>query len=242
MVKFRFGKLLIPAALAAFGLAGTAQAQRDMRTIPANTVIRAELEKGLSSRSARVGDQVVARLDEEDRSGFPEGTRFEGKVTDVRRASRKEPGMIGARFTRALLPGGQAMAVQGTLSGLDEDDYRRTRSGRLESRGSSGKFDTKWVGYGAAGGAILSTIFGGGLLKGGLIGALGGAAYAYLKKDKQRNGGRYSDVQLKPGAEFGLRLNNRVAFHDSNRYRYTSTEEDEPGRNDRERDRDDRDR
>src|SRR5690606_35021591 len=112
-----------------------------------------------------------------DRSGFPRGTRFEGVVTEVARAGKNEPGVLDVEFRRAILPDGRAMAISGELAGLGDDDVRRRSDGRLESRHSSRKekFDAKWVGYGAAGGAVLSTIFGGGFLKGALLGGLGGA-------------------------------------------------------------------
>ena len=127
--------------------------------------------------------------------------------------------MIDVQCRRAVLPGGSAVAFSGDLSSLDDKDVKRTSSGRLESKHSGGKFETKWVGYGAAGGAVLATIFGGKFLNGALLGALGGAAYSYLNKNKSH---KYSDVELSRGTDFGIRVNNRVAFADSARYRSRS--------------------
>ena len=79
------------------------------------------------------------------------------------------------------------------------------------------KFDWKWVGYGAGGGAVLGTIFGGNLLRGALLGGLGGAVYSYLNRDKNRE---FKDVELSRGTEFGIRLDNRVAFADRTDYEY----------------------
>jgi hypothetical protein len=209
-----------------------------MRTIPQDTIVRLELSESLSSKTARKGDQFTARLHERDRSGFPEGTRFDGLVVDAEKATKSKPGVLGVKVQRAILPGGTLVAFNGTLANLSDEDIRRTGSGRLESRGKSskGKLNTTWIGYGAAGGAVLGTIFGGtgDLLKGALIGALGGAAYSYLNKDKNKSRG-YSDVELSRGTEFGVRVHHQVAFRDQDRYRYAQYDPDRD--NDFERDR-----
>lgn len=252
--------MLAPALAAAVGMVGAAQAAprrvthgavrpavaANQRVVPADTVVRVELEEGLSSRTARVGQTFMATLDQEDRSGFPEGTRFEGTVAQVTHATKEQPATLDVKFRRAFLPGGSPIAISGGLASLDEKDVSRTSSGRLASRSRKGKFEAKWVGYGAAGGAVLSTILGGSFLKGALIGAAGGAAYSYLKKEKGRKHRR--EVELDAGTDFGIRLANRVAFNDSTRYHYlTSTEirdrdERDQDIRDRDRERDRRDR
>lgn len=221
----RFGRMTIPAVVASFGLAtaSPAAAQRDYRTVPAETVVRAELDDTLSTRTARPGQRFAARLAENDRSGFPEGTRFQGVVTESHRPTKDRPGILNVRVQRAYLPDGTMVPVDGRLASLDEDDVRRS-GGRIESR-KRGKFDTKWVGYGAAGGAVLGEVLGDNLLKGALLGALGGAAYAYLNKDKSDKGGRYSDVELSRGTDFGILLNNRCSFRDNGSYRYVRVDE-----------------
>jgi hypothetical protein len=246
MTRGIYAKTVAPvllAALTAFN-AGPAAAQRGDRTVPANTVVRVELEDRLSSATARRGERFMARLDPDDRSGFPRGTQFEGVVTEASRASKEEPGVLDVEIRRAIFPDGRAVAISGELAGLGEDDVRRRSDGRLESKHTSKKkkFDTKWVGYGAAGGAVLSTIFGGGFLKGALLGALGGAIYGYVSKDKGRRD--YHEVELASGTEFGIRLADRVAFNDDGRYRDAYYEETDRDRDlDREIDRDrDRDR
>jgi len=158
-------------------------------------------------------------LSDEDRSGFPLGTRFQGVVTEVKRHSKDQPGVLAWDVRNAYLPDGQRVSVVGSLASLAEDDVRRTEDGRLESRKSGGKKpDWKWAGYGAAGGAVLSQVFGGNLLKGLLIGGAGGAIYSYLN---QKGGkGSFREVELPRGTEFGMRLDNRVAFNDRSGYRY----------------------
>lgn len=218
-------------ALLGVSAAGPAVAQRNKMTIPANTVVRVKLDTAVDSRKARLDDRVIAVLSEEDRSQFPEGTQFEGRITEAKRATKSEPGIVAMEFTRALLPGGGAVAIDGHLASLGDEDAKRMSDGRLEARkkaragssGGGGKFDLKWVGYGAGAGAVLGTILGGATLKGALLGGLGGAVYGYLNKG---NGGgadnKNVDVQLKEGTEFGIRMDSPVAFTDNGRYRFQS--------------------
>lgn len=192
--------------------AGAVPAAAQMRVrMSQDTLVRAELGDRISSRDARVGDRVMARVDDRDRSDFPPGTRFDGRVTEVIRARRGQPATIDMAFDRATLPNGRDLAIRGELASLADDDVRTTADGRLESRRRSGRdsFEWKWVGYGAGGGAVLGQVFGGAPLKGGIIGALGGAIYSYLNKDEDRD---YRDLTLTPGTEFGIRLAQPVEF------------------------------
>lgn len=235
------------AALAAVGLAGAANAApaTQVRYVPSNTVVRARLEDDLSTKTARVGDHFSAKLGNKDYSGLPEGTRFQGVVTDVERPDKKHPGVLDVKIQKAVLPNGTVVPMTGTLASLDDKDVERGSDGRLESRHAKkgGKFETKWVGYGAAGGAVLSTVFGGNFLKGALLGAAGGAVYSYLNKGKGGHG-KYRDVELSSGTKFGIRLNNQLAFRTNPSYHYAVYERDRDDRdNDRDRDKDrDRDR
>jgi hypothetical protein len=221
----------LPVLLGLLGVSSPQAAAQDRGVVPADTVIRARLDERVSSRDARVGERFTASLAPEDRSGFPEGTRFEGTVTEVERASEDEPGVLNMRFRTAVLPDGRRVSIDGRLASLSEEDVRRTSDGRLESRrrgGSGGKFDAKWVGYGAGAGAVLATIFGGGFLKGALLGGLGGAIYGYLNRDKEGGrGDRFKEVNLASGTEFGIRLQDRVAFAPRDTYRYTRRDDRE---------------
>jgi len=216
----------MPAILGALALLGTHEASAQSRrvTVPENTVVRVRLDDKLSSRTAMRGDRFTATLADEDRSGLPSGTRFEGVLSEVRRSTREEPGVLDMDFRRVILADGASMPVVGTLASLADDDVRRSSDGRLEARrndSSGGKMQTKWVGYGAGAGAVLATVFGGGFLKGALLGGLGGAVYGYLNKDKDRGGRNFSEVDLAQGQEFGIRLNQQIAFADNGRYRFT---------------------
>lgn len=189
-------------------------------TVPVDTIIQARLEDDLSSRTAREGDRFTATLSTDDRSRFPIGTKFEGRITDVRRAEKDEPGVIDVAFERAILPDGTDVAISGGLASLEQDQVVRGEDGRLTAsrKADAKKFDWKWVGIGAGGGAVLGTVLGGATFRGALLGGLGGAIYSYLNKGK---GSRdYRDVELSSGTQFGIRLNERVAFSERDSYRY----------------------
>jgi hypothetical protein len=201
-------------------------AQRAQVIVPAETVVRLELADRVNSRDALRGDRVVATLGEGDRSGFPIGTRFEGVITEVRKASDDRPAVLGMEFRRAVLPDGASVSLHGNLVSLSEDDVRRDADGRLRTRHSDGKFDWKWVGIGAGGGAVLGQIFGDDFLKGAILGGIGGAIYGYLNRDRDR-GERYRDMTLEPGTEFGVRLAQEVGFDARSTYRYSRRGDDE---------------
>src|SRR5207244_2782916 len=141
----------LPLLLALLGLAGSrdAAAQRQKVGIPVDTVVRVKLDERVSSRTAQVADRISATVVDEDRSGFPEGTRLKGTVTEVQKSTEDRPGVVDMRFRSATLPDGTNVQIDGRLASLAQEDTRRTREGRTLSRShGGGKFDPKWVGYG----------------------------------------------------------------------------------------------
>lgn len=200
-------------------------AQARSTIIPSDTVLRLELAETIGTESTNRGQRVTATLDPDDRSGIPVGTRFEGVVTEVRRATDDRPALLDMEFRRAILPDGTSARIRADLASLSEDDIRQTDEGRLESRRRGNSFDWKWIGYGAAGGAVLGQILGDDFLKGSLLGGLGGAIYGYLNRDRDEH---YREIRLDRGTEFGIRLNQDLAFEPSSRYRFASRER--PGR------------
>jgi hypothetical protein len=200
-------------------------------SLPQGTVLKAELNDRLSSTSNRPGDRFTANI-ENDGTGLPSGTQVIGQVTDVRRSDDNHPGVVDVDFRTLKLPNGRTYPIDGQLTSLDSDSVRRTSSGRLEARGGSSRNKAQFLGYGAGAGAIISALTGGSLLKGALFGAIAGFAYDQLNKDKRDNG-HYSEVNLKPGTEFGVALqrDTTIALADNaygnsydNRYRNGSAE------------------
>lgn len=202
----RTGRALAAAWLGLFLTCAAADALQAQETVPGGTVIKVRLLDDLSSADARVGDRVRVRVAEDDRSGLPPGTVLVGRVTQVQKASRSQPGMIDVDFRVAELRN-RWVPISGDPYSLGDRDVRETASGRLEAKGRRNE-RTKFIGYGAAGGVLLGKLLGTSTLEGVLLGA--GAGYLYEKS--RRNKSKYRDVSLDAGSEFGVRLNRRVAL------------------------------
>jgi hypothetical protein len=214
MLENRRARALAWSSMLVFSLSGAAQAQRsgDRRqvSLPEGTVLRAELNDRLSSTDSRSGDRFTATIrSDRDGSRLPSDTEVVGQVTSVRRASEKQPATIDVDFRSLRLADGRTYPISASLASLDAKSVRRTTDGRLESRGGSSRDKTKFIGYGAGAGALIGVLSGGNILKGGLLGAAAGYLYGQLNKDKESHG-RYSEVDLKPGTEFGVELNRRT--------------------------------
>jgi len=203
----RRGQAGITAAALALCLASPASAQRQRVVIPSGTVVPATLRVPLSSKTSRPGDRFTAavKYGRED-AGLPEGTRIEGVVREAIPSADGKPGVLDVDFTRVVLPGGEARPVSASLYGLDAKSVKRTESGRLVATADKGKDRLKWVGIGAGAGLLLSTLTKGNTLTSILLGA--GAGYLYNELQNKKPG----DVNLKEGAEFGVRFDRQFAF------------------------------
>jgi Glycine zipper 2TM domain len=139
-------------------------------TVPAGTQLSMALSTELSSKTAKVGDTVRARLTSDvmidGRVAIAAGTTVAGQVTDVVSGSAKVGGIptLGMRFDRLELPGGKDVPISGEITQKGKSD--RTR-------------DTVKILGGAAAGAVLGhqvesnnkgKIIGG--LLGGAVGAV----------------------------------------------------------------------
>lgn len=137
--------------------------------VRADAVVGLQLETSLTSETARVEDEVVARVTRDvrvgDRVAVPAGARAHGEVTLVERGGRlKERARLGVRFTSVVLADGTRVPLE------TETIYR-------EGDAPSGESAAK-IGGGAIGGAIIGGILGGarGAAIGGSIGAGAGTA------------------------------------------------------------------
>jgi hypothetical protein len=130
-------------------------------------------------------------------------------VRTVHPHAGNKPGVLDLAFTRLRLPDGRSYPIDGSLIGLDNSSVHRTSDGRLIATPSKKNNRLTYVGYGAGAGLIAGiltkhtledTLLGGGL--GYLFGAL---------SPGQRSNVR--DVTLKPGTQFGVRLDRSVALN-----------------------------
>lgn len=139
--------------------------------VPAGTQLSVEFVSPLSTKTAKVGDRVDARLAEDlvvdGRRVAPAGARVEGSVTQVVSGSKKIGGTptLGVNFDGLQLAGGGMVAISGQL----------VQQGKSDTAKDSAKI---------AGAAVAGAIIGHqidddkGKLIGGLLGGAAGTAAA----------------------------------------------------------------
>ena len=137
--------------------------------LPGESVIGLQLESSVSSETARVEDEVVARVTRDvkvgDHVAIPAGSTAHGEVMLVERGGKmRERARLGVRFTSIALADGTRIPIS------TEPVFRE---GDAPGRESATK-----IGGGAIGGAIIGGILGGakGAAIGGSIGAGAGSA------------------------------------------------------------------
>jgi hypothetical protein len=163
--------------------------------VSAQSVIGLQMETAVSSDTARLEDEVVARVTRDvkvgDRVAIPSGARAQGEVTLVERGGRlRDRARLGVRFTSIVLADGTRLPIH-TETVLREGD-------------SPGRESAAKIGGGAIGGAIIGGILGGakGAAIGSTVGAgAGGAAVM--------TGGR-NHATLSAGSPLTIRLEDPV--------------------------------
>jgi type IV secretory pathway VirB10-like protein len=137
--------------------------------IPSDAVLGLQIERTISSETARVEDRVDARVARDvrvgDRVAIPAGSVVQGSVMEVERGGKvRERARLGIRFHTVVLGNGTRLAIR-TDSVI--------REGVSPAKESAAK-----IGGAAVGGAILGAILGGGkgAIIGGATGASGGTA------------------------------------------------------------------
>ena len=156
-----------------------------------DSVIGLQVETGISTETAQVEDEVVARVTRDvkvgDQVAIPAGSRAHGEVVIVERGGKmRERARLGVRFTSIVLVDGTRVPI------VTQPIYREGDSPGRESA-------TK-IGGGAIGGAILGGILGGakGAAIGGSIGAGAGSAVVLA--------GDRNPATLSPGSPVTVRL------------------------------------
>src|SRR5262249_29723313 len=106
-------KRIVFLSVAALTLAACA-ALADNVLLPKGTAIPVTLLTAVSSRLSQVGDTVRAKYAGDADGGFPVGTTFVGKITQVSAKTSRAPGQVTIKFTQAMLPNNRKIAIQGT--------------------------------------------------------------------------------------------------------------------------------
>ncbi|MFN2499031.1 MAG: hypothetical protein ABR557_08115 [Pyrinomonadaceae bacterium] len=182
--------------------------------VNAGQVMRVRMNQTITSETARVGDQftttVVVPVYASGIEVIPAGSEIVGRVTTVNRASRKsKAGSIGVHFVSLRLPTGITRAINGDLTDVGTNNVSADNEGEVSGR-SAVKRNVVFIGGGAATGALIGAIAGGG--KGAGIGALVGgglgAAGAVFSKGHE--------AVVKSGIEFGVVLNQTLSLPAAN--------------------------
>lgn len=132
--------------------------------VSAQSVIGLQMETAVSSETARLEDEVVARVTRDvkvgDRVAIPAGARAQGEVTLVEKGGKvRDRARLGVRFTSIVLADGTRIPIH-TETVMREGD-------------SPGRESAAKIGGGAIGGAIIGGLLGG--AKGAAIGSTVGA-------------------------------------------------------------------
>jgi len=182
--------------------------------VNAGHVFRVRLNQTITSETARVGDQFTTTVvDPVYANGVevvPAGSEIAGRVVSVNRASRQsKAGSMGVHFVSLRLPTGITRSINGDLTDVNATSVNADNEGEVSGR-SAVKRNVVFIGGGAATGALIGAIAGGG--KGAGIGALVGgglgAAGAVLSKGHE--------AEVKSGTEFGVVLNQTLSLPAAN--------------------------
>jgi len=186
--------------------------KRTFYSVPANSTMRVRLNQDLGSEKARIGDVFTSTLvDPVYSSGgvelAPQGSIVTGRVTQVQRAQKKgTPATMDVEFVSLKLPNGYVRQINGSLTELTSSSGSASdNEGTITAKKTSHR-KAKFIGGGAAGGAVIGAIAGGGkgLAIGAGVGALAGGITGRLKKG--------SEVKVSSGTEFGVILNQAVSL------------------------------
>jgi hypothetical protein len=179
--------------------------------VETGTVMRVRMNGTISSKTAKVGDTFTTTVTEPVYSSngvvvIPTGSTLTGQVNAVKPAAKGgKPGEIDASFIKLKLPNGRTRTINASLTDLESG---KTTSDN-EGTATASKMKNRkiiFIGGGAAGGALLGAIVGGG--KATAIGAIVGAGAGFL-------GDRFTkgpEAQVKSGTEFGVFLNQAISL------------------------------
>jgi type IV secretory pathway VirB10-like protein len=165
-------------------------------SIPAGTQLSLVLETPLSSATSHPGDRVEARVEramsDDGRVLLPGGTVLKGKVVDAQSSGRvKGRARLVVAFDQIVVRGRTQPLATTEIEATATDSHRR---------------DGAVIGGGAAAGAIIGAITGGGkgAKKGAIIGGVAGSGAVLATKGKE--------IDLPSGSRWTVRVKDGVRF------------------------------
>jgi len=173
----------------------------DAQVIAAGQTIQVKLQGQVTTKSARVGDAVTARVDNALKDGrgivIPAGTRLVGRVDFVQRKSTSEDGWMRLLFNRFELADGRAVDTLATAS------FHHDRPRGMKDR-------VLTVGMFAGIGALIV-----GKTK-RVAGGLGGAIVGVVLTENRNRFGR--DLTLRSGRTIDLKLSDNLPAPTSQKF------------------------
>jgi hypothetical protein len=168
------------------------------------------MNQTITSENARIGDQftttTVVPVYTNGIEVIPAGSEIIGRVVTVTRAaSRSKAGTIGVHFVSLRLPTGIARAINGDLTDVAANSVTADNEGEVSGR-SALKRNAVFIGGGAATGALIGAIAGGG--KGAGIGAIVGGGLGTAGAVFSKG----NEAVVKSGTEFGVVLNQTLSL------------------------------
>ncbi|MGH9556496.1 MAG: hypothetical protein ACRD2Y_11815 [Terriglobales bacterium] len=153
-------------------------------TIAAGTKVPLILKHAVSTKNARVGDNIYLEttfpVTQNDQILIPAGTYVQGVVSAVRRSPRvKGRAELLLHFRTMIFPNGYTVSLPGVLDNIPGADRTTVKQdeGTVEAGSTKGK-DVGKVVTGAGTGAVIGGLAGAG--KGAAIGGVAGAAAGML--------------------------------------------------------------
>jgi hypothetical protein len=180
-------------------------------SVDTGTVMRVRMNRTISSKTAKVGETFTVTVTEPVYSSngvvvIPNGSTLTGRINSVKPAAKGgKPGEIDANFVELRLPNGRKRPINGSLSELTSGKTTSDNEGTVSGK----KMENRkiiFIGGGAAGGAVLGAIVGGG--KATAIGAIVGAGAGFLGERFLKG----PDAEVKSGTEFGVYLNQAISL------------------------------
>ena len=129
--------------------------------IPAGSVVEATLIKTIDAKKSKVGDEVVAKVTRDLKSGdnvvIAKGSKIVGKLTDVKAKSKQESqSVITIGFDRAALKDGKEMPLNVTIQALAKpaDDRSADMLDLMRGTGANQSLDQVSTNATGAGGKV----------------------------------------------------------------------------------------
>ena len=175
------------------------------------TSVQTELTGKVDSKSAVVGQEVLAKTSQSTRladgTALPKGTKLVGHVTEVQAHTKEEAGAIlGLSFDRAELKGGQSLALRGVMQAVAPPPTIAANDGmdQAGSMGTVGPTAAPMGGGASASGGTRGTLGGGGgLVPVRAVGQTAGGALGGVAADTRMAGQTVTDTTGRATASAG---------------------------------------